>query len=110
MLVASPFDIGLVVKGRRKSLKLRQLELAIAAGVGREWIIDLERGRDGLDLSRVMRTLEILNVEVSVHLNKGAPAWSVPLTQDAVVRQRRLDALRPRRRPRTFEPVSERAR
>ena len=97
MLVASAFDIGLVVRGRRKALRLRQLELARAAGVGREWIIDLERGRDGLDLSRVMRTLEVLNVEVSVNFGKGAPAWSVPLTQDAIIRQRRIDALRPRR-------------
>lgn len=102
MLVASAFDIGLVVKGRRKSLKLRQLEVAKAAGVGREWIIDLERGREGLDFSRVMRTLEALNFEVSVNFSKGAPAWSVPLTQDAIVRQRRLDALRPRRQPPTF--------
>ena len=108
MLVASPFDIGLFVKGRRKSLKLRQLELANAAGVGREWIIDLERGREGLDLSRVMRTLEVLNVEVSVHFGQGAPAWSVPLTQDALIRQRRLDALRPRRRP-PIEASPERA-
>ena len=98
MLVASAFDIGIIVKGRRRSLKLRQLELARAAGVGREWIIDLERGREGLDFTRVMRTLDALGLEVSVGFCKAAPAWSVPLTQDAVVRKRRLDALRPRRR------------
>ena len=109
MLVESTFDIGLVVKGRRKALKLRQLELARAAGVGREWIIDLERGRGGLDFSRVMRTLEVLNLELSINFNKGAPAWSVPLTQDAAIRQRRLDAMRPRRRPPLFA-APERAR
>lgn len=98
MLVASAFDLGLIVKFRRKALRLRQLELARAAGVGREWIIDLERGRDGLDLSRVMRVLEALGAETSVGFGRGAPAWTVPLTQEAEVRQRRLDALRPRRR------------
>ena len=47
MLVVSPQCFGLVVRSRRKALKLRQIELARAAGVGRDWIIDLEAGPTG---------------------------------------------------------------
>ena len=100
MLVVSPRCFGLVVRGRRRQLKLRQIELAKAVGVGRDWIIDLEAGRDGLALSRVLRTFEVLNVSISVNFCLDAPAWTIPFTQDAAVRQRRLDTLRPRRKAR----------
>lgn len=100
MLVVSPKCFGLVVRGRRKALKLRQAELANAAGVGRDWIIDLEAGREGLDFSRVLRVFQTLDIELSAYFCKDPPAWTIPFTQDAAIRERRLANLRPRRSPR----------
>ena len=97
MQVTHPFDVSLVVRARRHQLKLRQIELARAAGVSREWLIDFERGKPGMDFNLVLKTLKTLEVTLSIHYCGPAPGWSKPLTEAALSRQRRLDAIRPRR-------------
>jgi y4mF family transcriptional regulator len=104
MLVGKPFDFALVVRGRRRQLKLRQVELAKAAGVSREWIVALERGKPRLDFSKVLTTLATLNIELSIYWCTDPPAWSIPLTAAAADRQRRLANRRPRRRPKVPRP------
>ena len=99
MLVTHTFDLALAARGRRRQLKLRQIEVAQAAGVGREWLIDFEHGKPTLELGKVLRTLTTLGVEIQVHMNRP-PDWTVPLTAQATLRRQRLAALRPKSRPR----------
>lgn len=99
MRIVHPFDIALAVRGRRKQLRLRQAEVARAAGVGREWLCDLEHGKPTAEIGKVMRTLEALGIELDVEMTPRPPSWTLPLTLAAVERQARLAAAR--LRPRT---------
>ena len=92
MLVSHPYDWSLTVQARRRMLKLTQAELAAKVGVGRQWIIDLEGGKEMIAFAPVVRTLEALGVEVSLHMSETPPAWSVPFTETA--RQREADDAR----------------
>ena len=100
LTIAHPFDIALAVRGRRKQLKLRQSEVAQAAGVGREWLVDLEHGKPTAEVGKVLRTFEALGIQLDVLMLRRPPAWTLPLTAEAEVRRERLRAHRPPRRRR----------
>lgn len=99
MLVTHTFDLALAARGRRRQLKLRQIEVAQAAQVGREWLVDFEHGKPTLELAKVLRTLTTLGVDVEVHMRRP-PDWTLPLTEAATLRRQRLAELRPKSRPR----------
>jgi HTH-type transcriptional regulator / antitoxin HipB len=58
-------DFGAVVRERRRRLGLSQATLARRVGVGREWIIEAEKGKSGAPLKLVLRTLEALGLTLS---------------------------------------------
>ncbi len=104
--IVHPFDVALAVRGRRRQLKLRQSEVARAAGVGREWLVDLEHGKPSVELGLVLRTLEVLGIEVDVLMLRRPPAWTVPLSAQAEVRRARRAATAPRKpRPDVTPPA-----
>ncbi len=74
-------DFGLLIRQRRRRLGLSQTELADRAGVSREWIIAVERGKAGAELGLVLRTLAVLDVALTV--------------EDADIRTRRADDVAP---------------
>src|SRR5258708_5543634 len=43
---------GSMIRGRRKALKMRQDQLALATGVGRRFLIELEAGKPSCQLGR----------------------------------------------------------
>lgn len=53
------------VKGKRKSVKLTQPELAEKAGVGLRFIRELEQGKETLRLDKVNQVLQLFGYEVS---------------------------------------------
>ena len=59
-------SLGLIVHRERKAQKLRQAELAAAAGVGIRFIVDLEAGKPTLQLEKVLRVLATLGCDVTV--------------------------------------------
>jgi y4mF family transcriptional regulator len=65
--------LGLIVLRERKAQKLRQAELAAAAGVGIRFIVDLEAGKPTLQLEKVLHVLATLGCDVTVTLPEGAP-------------------------------------
>jgi y4mF family transcriptional regulator len=52
------------VKGRRKSVKITQPELAEKAGVGLRFIRELEQGKETLRLDKVNQVLQLFGYEV----------------------------------------------
>jgi HTH-type transcriptional regulator / antitoxin HipB len=60
-------DVGAVVRDRRLRLRLSQAALARKARVGREWIIELEKGKPRVPLAMVLRTLEALGVALTAN-------------------------------------------
>ena len=64
-------DLGRVVRGARRSLGLRQSQLALASGTGIRFIVDLERGKETCRLGKALRVLEVLGVGVSARTQGG---------------------------------------
>jgi transcriptional regulator with XRE-family HTH domain len=59
--------LGTVVRSLRLDRGLSQANLAKAADVSRQWIINLERGRtDGLEVGRLMRVLDQLDASLTI--------------------------------------------
>ncbi len=56
-------DIGLSVKSRRRELKLRQSDLAAAAGVGVRFLIELEDGKPTAQLGKMLAVLDALGLD-----------------------------------------------
>ena len=107
MLIEHPFDVAMAIRARRRHLKLRQIEVARAANVGREWLVDLEHGKPTVELGLVMRTLSTLGLEVDLRATLKPPGWSVPLTAAATGRETADEAARRRDKPRRARPRPE---
>ena len=66
MQVRTPLDLGLAIRDRRRKLKLSQTELARKAGVGRQWVVAIERGKSRAELGLVLRTLAALDLPLTI--------------------------------------------
>ena len=53
---------GSLIRSRRKALKMRQDQLALATGVGRRFLIDLEAGKPTCQLGRSLLVAEALGL------------------------------------------------
>ncbi|MGB8901246.1 MAG: helix-turn-helix domain-containing protein, partial [Methylocella sp.] len=53
---------GALIRSRRKALKMRQDQLALATGVGRRFLIDLEAGKASCQLGRSLLVAEALGL------------------------------------------------
>ena len=71
MSIQSPQQLGTALRSARKHLKLTQPELALAAGVGVRFIVDLEAGKPTLRLETVLRVIEALGGKITL---EGLPA------------------------------------
>lgn len=69
---------GAIVRGRRKALKLRQDQLALATGVGRRFVIELEAGKPSCHLGRSLLVADALGLTAADLLGAGAAAPELP--------------------------------
>jgi HTH-type transcriptional regulator/antitoxin HipB len=58
--IKSPQELGDALRSARKRLGLTQPQLALAAGVGVRFIVDLESGKPTVRFDSVMRVIEAL--------------------------------------------------
>ncbi|MGB6287144.1 MAG: helix-turn-helix domain-containing protein [Xanthobacteraceae bacterium] len=56
---------GSTIRRRRKALNMRQDELALATGVGRRFLIDLEAGKPTCQLGRSLLVAGVLGLRVA---------------------------------------------
>jgi HTH-type transcriptional regulator/antitoxin HipB len=66
MEVQSVRELAAVIRGLRREKGWSQAELAREAGVGREWVIHLEKARPTVELGLVMGTLKALGVRLRI--------------------------------------------
>jgi len=59
-------ELGAAVRGERKRLKVTQKELAMTAGVGLRYLIELERGKPTARMEGVFKVLQMLGLKLSV--------------------------------------------
>src|SRR6266853_5412717 len=65
---------GSMIRGRRKALKMRQDQLALATGVGRRFLIELEAGKPSCQLGRSLLVAGALGLMPAEILTaEGAP-------------------------------------
>lgn len=64
--IRSPQQLGQVLRVARKQLGLTQPQLALAAGVGVRFIVDLEAGKPTLRLEQVLRVIDALGGDVQL--------------------------------------------
>lgn len=64
--IRSPQQLGDALRAARKQLALTQPQLALAAGVGVRFIVDLEAGKPTLRLENVLRVIDALGGEVQL--------------------------------------------
>jgi transcriptional regulator with XRE-family HTH domain len=57
---------GARIRSRRKELKMRQDQLALATGVGRRFLIDLEAGKSSCHLGRSLLVAQALGIALGL--------------------------------------------
>lgn len=65
--IRSPQQLGAALRAARKQLKLTQPQLALAAGVGVRFIVDLEAGKPTVRLENVLRVIDALGGEIQLN-------------------------------------------
>jgi y4mF family transcriptional regulator len=65
--IRSPQQLGDVLRAARKQLALTQPQLALAAGVGVRFIVDLEAGKPTLRLENILRVIDALGGEIQLN-------------------------------------------
>jgi transcriptional regulator with XRE-family HTH domain len=61
--LATASAFGSLIRKRRKELKIRQAHLALATGVGRRFLIELEAGKPSCQLGRSLLVAEALGLK-----------------------------------------------
>src|SRR6266540_3205498 len=69
---------GSLIRSRRQALSMRQDQLALATGVGRRFLIDLEAGKTSCQLGRSLVVAEALGVRPADIFASGGPSQSTP--------------------------------
>lgn len=62
----SPESIGQVVYRVRKQLGVTQRDLALTAGTGLRFIIELEKGKPTCQIGKVLQVLQVLGIQLSL--------------------------------------------
>lgn len=78
--IHSTQHLGQALRAARKQLGLTQSQLALAAGVGLRFIVDLEAGKPTLQLETVLRVIEALGGEINLN---GLPAATEGIGHDS---------------------------
>ena len=64
--IRSPQQLGVELRAARKQLGLTQPQLALAAGVGVRFMVDLEAGKPTLRLENVLRVIDALGGQIQL--------------------------------------------
>ena len=81
--LATASAFGSLIRRRRKELKIRQAQLALATGVGRRFLIELEAGKPSCQLGRSLLVAEALGLKPADILAEDAGPELPDLTEEA---------------------------
>ena len=62
----TPIAIGAFVRDTRKRLGVTQKDLALTAGTGLRFVIDLEKGKETCELGKSLRILQTLGITLTL--------------------------------------------
>lgn len=69
----TPAQLGALVRQTRKTLGVTQEVLAMTAGTGLRFIIDLEKGKPTCELGKVLTVLNTLGITITLTLPEAVP-------------------------------------
>jgi y4mF family transcriptional regulator len=64
--VSDPPALGRLVRETRRALGLTQPSLALSAGVGVRFLVDIEKGKPTAQIGKIMRVLAALGIELQL--------------------------------------------
>lgn len=64
--IRTPRQLGAALRAARKQLGLTQPQLALAAGVGVRFMVELEAGKPTLRLENILRVIDALGGEIQL--------------------------------------------
>jgi y4mF family transcriptional regulator len=64
MIIRDSKDFGEIIRTTRISQKLRQIDLAVAAGCGERFVIDLEKGKPTCELEKALYVAKMLGLKL----------------------------------------------
>lgn len=70
--VATVKDIGLAIQRMRKEQGLTQLDVAGLAGLGNRFVVELEKGKETVQMQKALDVLALLGLELVIR-RKGEP-------------------------------------
>ena len=70
------FAFGSLIRSRRKAMQMRQDQLALASGVGRRFLIELESGKPSCQLGRSLLVAKALGLNLVDSLASGVASQS----------------------------------
>lgn len=65
-MIQSTENIGQVVYTVRKQLGVTQRDLALTAGTGLRFIIELEKGKSTCHIGKVLQVLQVLGIQLTL--------------------------------------------
>lgn len=75
--------LGAALRAARKQLGLTQADLALAAGVGMRFVVDLEAGKPTVRLEQVLRVIDALGGRVRLDGLPNSPTPTEPTRHGA---------------------------
>lgn len=72
--IRSPQELGLLVRATRKHQKVRMDDVAGSAGVGPVFVREVERGKETVQLGRVLKILAELGIELKADVSDDVMA------------------------------------
>ena len=80
MQVRNMRELAASIRAQRKRAGLSQAALAEKAGVGRDWVIGLEKGKSTVEFGLVLRALKALGLSIRLEpATKPGPAGTIDL-------------------------------
>lgn len=70
--VANSKELGAAIRAERKRIGVTQKELAMTAGVGLRYLIELERGKPTARIEGMFKVLQALGLELNMTTPLGA--------------------------------------
>ena len=65
-MIQSPENIGSYIRTVRKELEVTQRDLALTAGTGLRFIIDLENGKPTCQIGKTLKILQVLGIQLNL--------------------------------------------
>ncbi len=68
MTITNARDLGHIIRDARISQRLRQIDLAAAAGCGERFVVDLEKGKPTCELEKALYVAKMLGIRIEAVL------------------------------------------